>query len=324
MSDAPTPPESSAPWGSVPDQNAATSDTPPPVVDPDIAALNIPDVEPVVEAAAIADVPTAPDPTPVNAAPASPEPLPDEDQYVRLKSEAGVLVLMLPPEGELTDENPASYLPWTEVAQQIRHRLHSGERLWQSGTTVHLLARDRLLDGRQLQEIGDALSEVHLSLKRVITSRRQTAVAAATAGYSVEQQSAIAQINQSSAAPQALADPLYLQTTLRSGGDIHHNGTVIIMGDLNPGSSVVADGDILVWGRLRGVAHAGAKGNARCLIMALQLEPTQLRIADFVARPPENPPAEYYPEVAYVTPQGAIRIAPALEFYRSHMTAPRS
>lgn len=251
------------------------------------------------------------------------EPLPEREQQVRLKSEAGKLLLLLPPEGDLADENPASCLPWSEVFQQIRQRLHSGERLWQPETTVHLIARDRLLDGRQLQEIGDALSDVQLRLKRVYTSRRQTAVAAATAGYSVEQQSSIAQINQPSEAPQALAEPLYLQTTLRSGGDVKHNGTVVILGDLNPGSSVVADGDILVWGRLRGLAHAGAKGNAKCLIMALQMEPTQLRIADFVARPPETPPAEYYPEVAYVTPQGAIRIARAIDFYRSQASGQR-
>jgi septum site-determining protein MinC len=63
-----------------------------------------------------------------------------------------------------------------------------------------------------------------------------------------------------------------------------------------------------VWGRLRGMAHAGLDGNRNCRIMALQMQPTQLRIADVVARPPETPPAEYLPEVAYVG-AGAIRIA---------------
>ncbi|GAB4318686.1 MAG: hypothetical protein OHK0047_00310 [Leptolyngbyaceae cyanobacterium] len=241
------------------------------------------------------------------------------EQQIRLHSEDGKILLTLPPEIDSEQENPACALTWAEISQQIKQRLHAGERLWQADTTVHLMTRDRLLDGRQLQEVADSLAEVQLRLERVFTSRRQTAVAAATAGYSVEQQSAIAQLNPSNTgSASALAEPLYLQTTLRSGADIQHNGTVIILGDLNPGSSVVADGDILVWGRLRGIAHAGAKGNARCLIMALQMEPTQLRIADFVARAPETPPDhQYYPEVAYVTPQGAIRIAKALDFYRS-------
>ncbi|UBF29386.1 septum site-determining protein MinC [Kovacikia minuta CCNUW1] len=242
----------------------------------------------------------------------------DRDQQVRLKSEGGKILLLLPPEGEGDESDSAMVFTWDEIWHQFKQRLNAGDRFWQPDTTVHLIARDRLLDVRQLQAIADALTDVQLQLKRVYTSRRQTAVAAATAGYSVEQQPSIAHLNQSSQeSGQALADPLYLETTLRSGADIRHNGTVVVLGDLNPGSSVTAEGDILVWGRLRGVAHAGSKGNARCLIMALKMEPTQIRIADFVARAPEAPPAQYYPEVAYVTPKGSIHIASAINFSRS-------
>jgi len=246
----------------------------------------------------------------------------DRDQQVRFKSEGGKLLLLLPPEGDGDAENTAAIFHWTEVWQQLKQRLDAGERFWQAETTVHLIARDRLLDGRQLQAIADALTAAQLQLKRVYTSRRQTAVAAATAGYSVDQQPSIAHLNQQAQdAGQPLAEPLYLETTLRSGADVRHNGTVVVLGDVNPGSAVVAEGDILIWGRLRGVAHAGSKGNARCLIMALQMEPTQLRIANFVARPPETPPAQYDPEVAYVTPQGGIRITRAVDFYRGERKA---
>ena len=255
-------------------------------------------------------------PAPVPEVPTAPE-LVDRDQQVRLKSEGGRLLLMLPPEGETDESNPATVFTWSDIWQQLKPRLDAGDRFWQPGTTVHLIARDRLLDMRQLQELADALTAAQLQLKRVYTSRRQTAVAAATAGYSVEQQSPVAHLNQSAAeSAQALADPLYLETTLRSGAEIRHNGTVVVLGDLNPGSSIVAEGDILVWGRLRGVVHAGSKGNARCLIMAMQMEPTLLRIADFVARAPENPPDQYYPEVAYIGKQGSIRIAKAIDFRR--------
>jgi septum site-determining protein MinC len=115
-----------------------------------------------------------------------------------------------------------------------------------------------------------------------------------------------------------MAEPLYLQLTVRSGVEIRHPGTIVILGDLNPGGAVIAEGDIFVWGRLRGVAHAGAGGNRECRIMALQMEPTQLRIADAVARAPESPPAQFYPEVAYVTPQG-IRIARAADFSKTNV-----
>jgi septum site-determining protein MinC len=69
--------------------------------------------------------------------------------------------------------------------QELKIRLNAGERFWQTNAEVDLMAGDRLLDVRQLQAIANALSEVDLQLKRVYTNRRQTAVAAATVGYSV-------------------------------------------------------------------------------------------------------------------------------------------
>ena len=235
----------------------------------------------------------------------------DPALQVRFKTQNGKTLLLLPPE-----PTESTVSPWEEMWEQLKHRLAAGERFWQPQTAIHLMARDRLLDARQLQIIAAALTEADLTLKRVYTSRRQTAVAAVTLGYSVEQQNALSHLTQ--AAPQpgtTLDDPLYLQSTIRSGMEIRHAGTVIILGDVNPGGSLIAEGDIVVWGRLKGLAHAGAKGNRQCRIMTLHMEPTQLRIADKVARPPEHPPAEYLPEVAYIG-AGGIRIAPAQEFAR--------
>jgi len=206
---------------------------------------------------------------------------------------------------------------WEEIWQQLQQRLSGADRFWSGSQEVDLVARNRLLDSRQLNEFAQRLETYDLHLKRVYTNRRQTAVAAATAGYSVEQQDLpklFAGVTEDS--PSSLVLPLYLQTTLRSGAEIRHPGTVVLVGDLNPGSTIVAGGDILIWGRLRGLAHAGSEGNDRCLIFALQMEPTQLRIADVVARPPGAPPQPFYPEVAYVTPQG-IRITAAKNFTRS-------
>ena len=92
----------------------------------------------------------------------------------------------------------------------------------------------------------------------------------------------------------------------------------MILGDVNPGGSVIADGDIIIWGHLRGLAHAGAGGQSNCRIMALHMQPTQLRIADKVARAPETPPAQYQPEVAYIG-SDSIRIAVAADFSRIHL-----
>ncbi|MBX9259010.1 septum site-determining protein MinC [Desmonostoc muscorum CCALA 125] len=240
----------------------------------------------------------------------------NQNIQVQLKSEGGRLLLILPPESQV----PASELSWSDIWQQTRQRLNAGDRFRISNTPVHLMAQDRLVDARQLQELAEALSEVQLRLISVSTSRRQTAIAAVTSGYSVEQLQPVTSLNtepKATAIPQA--DALYLEMTVRSGVEIRHPGTVILLGDLNPGGIVIADGDIIVWGRLRGIAHAGAGGNLSCLIMALQMEPTQLRIADAVARAPEKSPMQFSPEVAHITPQG-IRIARATDFSRNQLT----
>ena len=72
------------------------------------------------------------------------------------------------------------------------------------------------------------------------------------------------------------------------------------MGDVNPGARVSASGDVMVWGRLRGIAHAGQDGDREARIIALQLRPLQLRIADQVARGPEDEPLPGLAEEAFI------------------------
>ena len=76
---------------------------------------------------------------------------------------------------------------------------------------------------------------------------------------------------------------LYHRGTLRGGQSLANLGHVVVVGDVNPGAELVAGGDILVFGALRGVAHAGAQGDRSARVYALVLEPTQLRIATTIA-----------------------------------------
>lgn len=87
-----------------------------------------------------------------------------------------------------------------------------------------------------------------------------------------------------SAPPPPLATPtLYHSGTLRGGQVLAYAGNVVIVGDVNPGAEVVASADIVIFGTLRGVAHAGAQGDATARVFALELAPTQLRIASCIA-----------------------------------------
>jgi septum site-determining protein MinC len=93
---------------------------------------------------------------------------------------------------------------------------------------------------------------------------------------------------------------LFLRRTVRSGQAIHHISNVVILGDVNPGAEIVAGGDIIVWGVLRGMVHAGYPDNEHALVCSLQLSPVQLRIAHLLSRPPEGFEAQPRPEIAAI------------------------
>jgi septum site-determining protein MinC len=105
--------------------------------------------------------------------------------------------------------------------------------------------------------------------------------------------------------PRASEDTLFLRRTVRSGQAIHHHSSVVVLGDVNPGAEIVAGGDIIVWGVLRGMVHAGYPDNDQALVCSLQLSPVQLRIAHLLSRPPEGFQAQPNPEVAAIR-QGQI------------------
>lgn len=78
------------------------------------------------------------------------------------------------------------------------------------------------------------------------------------------------------------------KNSLRSGQFIHYEGNVIILGDVNPGAEIIAYGNVIVMGTIKGLVHAGCNGNKNCIISALSLLPVQLRIANIITRLPDN------------------------------------
>lgn len=104
----------------------------------------------------------------------------------------------------------------------------------------------------------------------------------------------------------------FIKGTVRSGQKIDYDGNIVILGDVNPGAQVTAMGNIVVMGSLRGIAHAGANGNTQACVAAICLDPTQLRIADVIARAPDG---DYErpnnPELARIK-ENAVYIEPYL------------
>lgn len=76
--------------------------------------------------------------------------------------------------------------------------------------------------------------------------------------------------------------------TIRSGQVQEYNGNILFIGDVNPGGHLTATGSIFILGTLRGIAHAGKNGEEDSIIAASVMDPTQLRIADFISYPPDK------------------------------------
>lgn len=105
--------------------------------------------------------------------------------------------------------------------------------------------------------------------------------------------------------PRESDDTLFLRRTVRSGQAIRHASNVVVLGDVNPGAEIVAGGDVIVWGVLRGMVHAGYPDNDKAVVCSLLLAPVQLRIAHLLSRPPDGFEVQPRPEVAAIR-QGQI------------------
>ena len=78
----------------------------------------------------------------------------------------------------------------------------------------------------------------------------------------------------------ATSETRFHKGSLRSGQKIESEGSIVIIGDVNAGAEVIAGENIVVLGNLRGLAHAGAKGNKDAIIEASEIDSVQIRIAD--------------------------------------------
>jgi septum site-determining protein MinC len=193
------------------------------------------------------------------------------------------------------------------AVEEVRYAL--GNRRPPPGTVL-LDAGSWPLRMPELRQLEDVLRPLELVLVRVLSRCPETLVAAAALG--LETESGPERPSRRAAVTEASPkqDLLVHRGTLRSGDHLQGGGSVLLLGDVNPGARISAEGNVLVWGRLRGVAHAGIRGNRDARIVALQLRPLQLRIADAVARGPQDLPPPGLAEQARLV-EGEIRIDPA-------------
>lgn len=102
---------------------------------------------------------------------------------------------------------------------------------------------------------------------------------------------------------------MVLNRTIRGGEEVTSQSSILICGNVNPGAHVIAGGSIDIRGKCRGMVHAGAWGDTNAVIIADRLMPSQIRIANMIARSPDSMEQSDFAERAYIK-DGQIVIEP--------------
>jgi septum site-determining protein MinC len=180
---------------------------------------------------------------------------------------------------------------WDEVLDALRGQLGQGANFFY-GAQIVVDIGERALDEEQLAALLELMRQHGVRPEALASTARESRTAARAAGLAARPLSRTSE-------PEERGEAAFAWRTVRSGQVLRHHGHVTVLGDVNAGGQIIVGGNVIVWGRLRGTVHAGALGDRSAVICALELAPTQLRIADLIARAPEGG-AGRFPEVAFI------------------------
>ena len=209
--------------------------------------------------------------------------------------------------------------PVRETLVELNERLSRTASFFR-GAQLTLIVENSQVGPAQLEEINRMLTPHEITLRRIATDNTALASAGGSLGLQVSGAGAPLEsipetaphaappvpVAQATAAEPETVDSsesypaIVVRRTLRSGASIRHEGHIIVVGDVNPGAELIATGDVIVWGKLLGLVHAGALGDSNAIVCALRFEPTQLRIGNSIARMPEGRKRKSAPEIAVI------------------------
>jgi septum site-determining protein MinC len=190
---------------------------------------------------------------------------------------------------------------WPEMRHSLMEQINQQADFLRGGKLV-IDVENQALSAAELSSLRNEISDKGLSLWAVLGNSPKTTLAAQSLGLATRLAKPTPEHvlqTQHDAHSVEGAEAILVKKTLRSGNKLQHNGHIIVIGDVNPGAEIIAGGDVVVWGRLRGVVHAGAEGDENAVICALDLSPTQLRIAGKIALAPQRR-GKSQPEIARI------------------------
>lgn len=167
----------------------------------------------------------------------------------------------------ILDEN----LPFDELLLDVGEKFEEAANFFKNAKMA-LTFRGRILTKEQEKQVVDAIvSHSGIHILCIVDEQK-------------EHEEYYRQAVELAAKEQEKQDGMFYRGTLRAGQVLEMETSVVILGDVNPGASVISKGNIVVLGSCRGSVYAGASGNRKCFVAALVMKPNQVRIADKIAR----------------------------------------
>ena len=152
-----------------------------------------------------------------------------------------------------------------QILSDLKKKLPELKKLYQGGTTP-ILVTGKILKNEEMEEIQEIIKKVS-PVEIELDSPKILGLHGIKRTFSKEI---------------ATSETKFHRGSLRSGQKIEFEGSLVVLGDVNGGAEVLAGENIVVLGILRGMAHAGAKGNKEAIIAAASIESPQVRIANIV------------------------------------------
>lgn len=150
-----------------------------------------------------------------------------------------------------------------EIIEGLKNKIKDLEKLYKNDTTP-IKVVGKILKNKEIEEIRKIVKE-RINVDIDFESPTTLGLHGIKKGFYKEIKS---------------SETKFYKTSLRCGQKVEFEGSIAILGDVNAGAEVIAEENIIVLGELRGLAHAGAKGNREAIIAANKIDCPQIRIAD--------------------------------------------
>ena len=100
-------------------------------------------------------------------------------------------------------------------------------------------------------------------------------------------------------------DGQFMKGSLKNREVLETENSIIILGDVYPGSAVISAKNIIILGGLYGEAYAGGNGQEGAFVAALEMEPERIKVGDFKYKPATKQSKwgirpKVQPKIAYV------------------------